>query len=390
MTANAFAEILTAGTSPQLFESGGGHGQKGIEFQRYWAIMRMFELDDAGVSDFLLLFEVIQDIAILNSESEPTGIKIYQLKKKDRGEWSWSQLTALSAPPKEAKSSRHGKMPKVQSKRKPITTIKDSPMGKLYTAVRAFNKFDSVGHFVSNVACDIPLAVGSAATTLSVPLSSLSKEHSKIIKSALSTLHNPGEPDPDLSRLFLVQVNIPVDDPRTYLVGVVHRFLQRRSPRHAGQAEALVDALLVKISPLGSKTKSCTTFEDIRRERGYSRSEFQAALGELESIPDIAELLQVWMLQLQTEGMGFAAVTSIKAAAAGILRRQVMGVSSIQERQILEDCDEIIETLGDSPSLLRRFEYAQTALSQKHSDCRPAELLAHFALRAVGRCVAQI
>src|ERR1700727_1176194 len=94
--------ILTAANStPEHFESGEGHGQKGVDFQRYWAIARLFELESSNASDYLLLFEAIQDIAEMNSEQSPSSMRVYQVKKKDRGEWSWSALRTAARQSKE-------------------------------------------------------------------------------------------------------------------------------------------------------------------------------------------------------------------------------------------------------------------------------------------------
>lgn len=82
MTSNQFTELLDVTNRDDLAEVGGGHNQKGVEFQRHWAVMRMFELEKAGQKDFLFLFEAIQDVAILDSCVSPTTICVYQIKKK--------------------------------------------------------------------------------------------------------------------------------------------------------------------------------------------------------------------------------------------------------------------------------------------------------------------
>lgn len=77
-------EIFSLSQDPNLSETGGGHGQKGVDFQRYWAILRIFELKQSGTSDFLLLFESLQDVAEFDSEAAPSRVDIYQIKKKRR------------------------------------------------------------------------------------------------------------------------------------------------------------------------------------------------------------------------------------------------------------------------------------------------------------------
>jgi Cap4 dsDNA endonuclease len=259
MAADAFAEILQVVNNKALSETGGGHNQKGIEFQRNWALIRMFELESEEQPDFLLLFEAVQDVAVLDSNLAPTKIDIYQIKKKDRSEWSWGDLTNLHAL----------KLGQPSRKPKPLIGVVSSPVGKLYAALRAFKSLTGTARFVSNAGCDLTMEDGTnAATSLPVAMANLPYHVRNLLTDSLSSLHTKGEPPPDLSKIYVERVDIPVDDCATYTVGIAHAFLLARSPPHAGQARALVDTLLAKVGPLGAKTASCSTFEEMRVQRG--------------------------------------------------------------------------------------------------------------------------
>lgn len=385
MTINQFSELLDVTNRDDLAEVGGSHNQKGIEFQRHWAVMRMFELEESGVKDFLFLFEAIQDVAVVDSCTSPTTICVYQIKKKDRKEWAWADLTALHQPKDTGKPSSGGK-----TKTKPLTNIQNSPIGKLYATILAFKELQSTGRFVSNAGFDLQLADGSnAATSLPCALSALSTHHLALLTKGLETLHKTGAPVPDLSRIHLERVLLPVDDPGTYIIGLVHKFLEQRSPRHAGQARSLVESLLAKIGPLGAKTATCKTFDDMRNQRGYSRSEFTDALGMLEGVPDLSEHLETWLNQLAHEGMGFREITAIRTAAASIFRRQVMGTRSNDEQNLVLACDAWLTTHPDPIQLKPFFEAAYDDLHNAYSSLKKQELLAYFALRAIKKCVDQ-
>ena len=128
-----------------------------------------------------------------------------------------------------------------------------------------------------------------------------------------------------------------------------------RSPAHAGQARALVDTLLAKVGPLGARTASCSTFEEMRAQRGYSRSEFAAALGNLQDIPDLLQHLDIWLSKLASEGMGVLEIVGIRAAAASIYRRQVMGSSLPEDKDVVSACDAWLAGKEDPPVLLPFF-----------------------------------
>lgn len=384
MTTNLFAELLDATNRKDLTEVGGSHNQKGIEFQRHWAVMRMFELEQAGAKDFLFLFEAIQDVAIVDSCTSPASICVYQIKKKDRKEWGWTDLTALPQPKRPKNSSRPGKT-------KPLTNIQNSPIGKLYATILAFKELQSTGRFISNAGFDLQLADGTnAATSLPCALSTLSTHHLELLSKGLETLHAAGTQLPDLSRIHLERVALPVDDPGTYIIGLVHKFLESRSPRHAGQARSLVDSLLAKIGPLGARTNTCKTFEEMRNQRGYSRSEFTDALGMLESLPDLLNHLETWLSQLTCEGMSFMDVTAIRAAATAVYRRQVMGNQSKEEEQLSLACDAWLANHVISTQLVPFLRLAYDDLQSEHLSLKKHELLAHFTLRAIKKCVDQI
>lgn len=371
-------EVFRVANRTDLAESGGGHNQKGVDFQRAWALSRMFELEASGANDFLFLFESVQDVAELDSPSTPSSIRIYQVKKKDRGEWEWSTLTCLSSPHKKKKSN--SKSPK---------GIKNSPLGKLYASVVAFKHLNSTGIFLSNAGCNLPLDNGgNAATSVSCDLSKLDAEHLDLLKTGLETLQEVGHPPVNPALIHIEKIPIHPDAAATHLHGVAVAFLTKRSPRHAGQAKSLVDALLAEIGPLGAKTDSCSTFDELRKQRGYSRDEFTAALGTLEQMPDLVALSEKWLDQLVQEGsMDFMGATTARVAMTAIFKRQVMGGHDDRTALLVSDCDKWLETNLPGSRLSDFIENAKTHLAPLHPSFREAELIAHFVLRAVRKCV---
>ena len=192
----ALDEVVLALGDPQTAESGGAHNQKEIEFQKNWAIVKMFALKEQGVIDFLFLFEAVQDVAVLNSSTTPTAIEVFQLKKKDRKEWTWASLTNLHVPDDPSKKPQ-GKAQKT----KPLDGVSDSPVGKLFAALSGFKTMDGSGKFVSNAGCDLELAGGgNAATSLPVPLSALPAHFTDCFSPHSTASRRRGVPNPTCRR----------------------------------------------------------------------------------------------------------------------------------------------------------------------------------------------
>ncbi|WP_454818942.1 dsDNA nuclease domain-containing protein [Labrys neptuniae] len=374
---------MLALSDPDIAENGGGHNQKGIEFQKNWAIVKMFALKEKAAIDFLLLFEAVQDIAVLDSSSSPTRIEVFQVKKKDRTEWTWASLTNLHVPDDPSKKGKN----KVK-KAKPLEGIADSPLGKLFASLSGFKTLESSGSFISNAGCNLALAAGgNAATSLPVPLSKLPSHFTDLLQTALDAVQKPGSVKSDLSRIRLEKVDVPVDDAQTYTIGIVHKYLDQVSPTHAGQARSFVESLLAKLGPLGAKTTKATTLDEMRSRHGYSLEQLNAALGDLQQTPDVDFYLKHWLEQLGKEGLAFWEVLQIRAAATAIFSRKLFGSSLPSDVEISTCCDAWLGRNKIGTNLMPAFESGTTHLRAEFPSAKMPELQAHFLLKAIEQCV---
>ncbi len=80
---------------------------KEFDFARYWAILALIEKELEGSDDYVILFEFLQDVAVLDLGSEPKSALLYQVKKRVRGEWSRSDLCKTK--PRGGKAKVQGK-----------------------------------------------------------------------------------------------------------------------------------------------------------------------------------------------------------------------------------------------------------------------------------------
>lgn len=362
---------------------------KGVDFARWWAVVRMVELEKANEPDFLLLFESVQDVAELDSATAPTRAKVYQVKKKDAGTWTWSVLTGMVAPKGSstvptASSKASSGTPKAPDFKK----VPDSALGKLQLSLNAFTALPVEGVFLSNAGCDFPLAGGgTAATTLPCTLADLAADHVQLLTDAFASLSTGGLP-PDLTRMKLQKVAIHPDNLNAPAIAAALELLNERSPSHAGQARAFVESLVMKISPLTRGTDVCQSFDDLVKERGFSRSSFVGALAALETVPDRSALLNDFLGQLQAEGLDFMAISSIRVAATRAQRDRLIGGTDLF-REIDHFSDAWLAANPPTSKLRPYIEAALTALKAQFSGHRDNDLMARFVMRAITKCVDQ-
>ncbi|MDY3538379.1 dsDNA nuclease domain-containing protein [Riemerella anatipestifer] len=72
-------------------ENAGSIASNRFDFQKNWAICKLIELLSNN-SDFLLAFEYHEDIVILDSSDSPCSIDFFQVKTKDKGNYTLNEL----------------------------------------------------------------------------------------------------------------------------------------------------------------------------------------------------------------------------------------------------------------------------------------------------------
>ena len=373
-----FTEIFSVSQDPTLAEAGGGHGQKGVDFQRYWAILRIFELKQDGSNDFLLLFESIQDVAEFDSESAPKRLDIYQIKKKDGGEWSFNDLTGLLKP-----DGRKKKATPTLSK------IEKSPLGKLYKAGLAVQNLDASAHFVSNAGCDLPLSTsGFASSLLKCLASELDITHVSSLAEGLAMLHATPGSTPNLQRLTLRKTTLHPDDPHLMALGAATAYLSKHLPASAGQAKAFVDALFTQLSTLGRQTQPVTSFEELRRQRGYSMAELNSALVDLKGVPDLKSHLDKVLNSLMLEGLAPLRRISIDVGVTKYFSALVSGESGDEERALIDECTKTAPSLLTSAPLLPALEAEATIIAASHPTYKNPEVFAYLLIQVTKNAAA--
>ena len=323
----------------------------------------MFELKEAGQPDFLILFESVQDVAELDSETAPTNINIYQIKKKDSGEWSFNSLTKLPKP-----------NPKKSNTIEQLQAIKDSPIGKLYLSGLAFKQLKSTVYFVSNAGCDIPLSkAGSASKLLSCSANEFDTNYIKSLTEGLSQLHEDVSATPNLEALRIQKTTLHPDDPIRLVLGAAFEYLSKNMASHNGQAKSLVDALFMQVSALGRKTEPTHTYEELRRQRGFSKKDMDAALKALNTIPDIKKhfdtLLNDFSLPVMEK-------ISIDVAATKYFSNIVAETLSTEDEALIKDCIQISATLNYSEPLLPAIKAEVNNLRIKYEEFKESDIFA--------------
>lgn len=263
----AIAELCQVEGDDDLHEFGGGHGNKGNDFARFWLINELLALTEVGTNDYLFILEYVQDVARIDDLSTPAAITLYQLKKKEGNVWDLNSLAGLTDKGKQVKAT--------------------SPLAKMVKAVLGFKTLAASAEFVSNTRFNVKLAAGGTGLQMDyLSLADLTLERQTHFRDSAAAAHSVPAAAVPLQKIGLRYAPIEVNDMRVHVIGVAHAVLKRLSSAHAAQADAFVDALFAKLATASRNTSKCQTWEELISKRGYSRKQFNDALATLQLLPD--------------------------------------------------------------------------------------------------------
>lgn len=267
MSKLAIDELCQVESDDELHEFGGGHGNKGNDFARFWLIHELLALTDAGEKDFLFILEYVQDVARVDAVDAPKTITLYQLKKKEGSLWDLNSLAGLTQKGKQVKP--------------------ESPLAKLLKSVLGFKTVSAQAEFISNTRFKVELASGGTAVQMDyVSLSELTEARQTNFRESAAVAHAIPSSSVPLERIGLRYAPIEVNDMRVHVIGAAHGVLKKLSIAHAAQADTFVDALFAKLAVASRNTSKCKTWEELVSKRGYSKKQFNEALAALQLLPD--------------------------------------------------------------------------------------------------------
>lgn len=275
-------------------ERAGSTATLGFSFQQWWATLRAVELLATG-DDFAVAMEVKEDVALLDSATEPTQVEFCQTKKSEReNAWNLKEL--------------HRPGPKTKDGGARLSTI-----AKLYRRRHQFTGHKTRLCFVSNASFKVPAPDGTQVNSTKCRLEDLAADVQAIIRKALAEQLSVDEADIDLSGVTLHRTNLPLGEPEKFIAGKLME-LSEKGQLHFGfsKPNAAARFLASELQSRGASTNFATSFEDLR-ERMMSRAEVLDVLVQLSAArPSLEAVLDKAIERLNQETYSFARIRAIE------------------------------------------------------------------------------
>lgn len=333
---------------PAICEVGGEHTNEGIDYAKFLAMALLVEMEKGDLPDYALVFEYLQDIALVDSAVAPTKATLIQVKKRTRGQWSKAMLCrkelGSAVDEDEASTEAHANVAGAEAppseKCAPLKTKKrngklgaKSPLGKLYLCVdKLSNVVEAEGVFISNAGNDLKGASGSPVPAYSrAAIQHLHVEDVEYIRRKLtSELKQPSLDH--LAKLAVEQSSVVPASMRETVRGLLDKLLTEKYPTLPSVSGQLQEKLLAAFSACSGPSGSLSSLKEVLMKKGFTRTAFSSLVEQFAATRTAAGHLDVVIDGLKVEGMPARAADRLRSEAS---RLQIQMVREPQTREIL-------------------------------------------------------
>ncbi|MCV9948655.1 DUF4297 domain-containing protein [Paenibacillus sp. BT-177] len=276
-------------------ESSGSRSANRFDFQKDWAILKLFELHQYK-DDYLLVLDYHDDVMVLDSEYSPQTAAFYQLKTKDNGIWKLNEII-------NSKKGKKGPLPSI--------------IGKLYGCKLTFPNNTLSLTLVSNACFEISLQshAGNSTDKKSICFTDIEQKDLGKIITAIKTEHALKD-EPDFVEItFLEVTDLNIKDRETYMKGKLHEFLESMNPKNGKFRLSLIyNAIFGEVKRKNDYEWSVSNFDDVKKYKGISRSQFQDMLSHFDIDNEFEQTWEEISNRLNVERVDFKTILKLKNA----------------------------------------------------------------------------
>jgi hypothetical protein len=251
-------------------ETGGSLAQERFDYQALWGLALIFSNHEKN-DDYAITFEFHDDIALLDSAEAPTNVHFYQVKTKDKGHWTLTDLFRRPALEKDQKEED-----------RPLSFI-----GKLFSNYEAFPNDTVAMSFVSNVplefaGANVDIAFKDCAgDTFDKFLKRLQTERGSATKDQAGLIH-------------FVKADLSLHDTSTHAKGKLNNFVVKAHGEVAYNLDGLYRAVIEDCRTRSKYTGAINNFEDLIRYKAICPADvakWLAAVGAQVKAPEWIEIV---------------------------------------------------------------------------------------------------
>lgn len=326
-------------------DKGGSVASSRLDYQKDWSLCRLLESHESG-EDYVFIFEHDDDLMILLAKDGKEQISFYQVKTKELGDWTLTD---------------------VLKRNKSKTGASLSILGRLYA--NKIKYAESVGslNLISNARYKVPLSSGKTSEKKKdFCVSECATEEIKKIVSKLTEEHSLSVA-PDTGIIFLKVTDLSLSDSKIHTTGKITDFLSRVIPDSGSNAKVAYQSLFEEIRRRCNYADECKTIDDLKKHKSITKKDFLQMLDVISRPSSAKRLDEIWPItqqRLNQEGMDPKTIVDIK------IQWMRFGISSVDysdeiHNNFLQTVTELVRSsLSINPRITSLVVFIENLLSQ--------------------------
>jgi hypothetical protein len=343
-------------------ETSGASSANRFGYQRTWALCHLLQLHEQP-GDYVLILEFHDDILVLDNATDPKAADFYQVKTRNGGQWSRSDLTRVreksaKKPKKNPRKPKAAAQQELPTPEPPEAPAPRSILGKLIEHSHTFSSSVRSLNLVSN-AC-FKIALSSAPTSAERDAFSLDAatptELAEFEKALNAELQVQGSfPWPNVHCRC---TPISLTDHETHAAGVLAGFLERRQPGGRFAVQPLYRAIAGEFARRATNEWQPSSFAELCEKKGLRRADLEEYLRHAIERPDPEEQLKAVVATLAAEGVSYRDVTALQEG----WRSYDIGLTDMTDvflQELRSRLRAIAEEVAESPAWKTLSEFMQ-------------------------------
>jgi|GEM_PF-6348418 len=300
-------------------DRGGSVGSNRLTYQLSWALCRLLELHKSG-KDYVMIFDYHDDIAVVDSAISPTKIDLYQVKTKDVGTWSLSELIRR----------------KKSKKRKTFSIL-----GKMYSSKIYFSSHTNSISLISNTKFSIKLTSNADSVNLpEICLKDLEQSELKRVSRKIQVEHSCSSLMPYEDITFFKVTDLSLRDHEKHALAHIVEFLEGYKGSDNFRFRIFQKTIVDEIRAKNNYEWNIVGFDNIVKYKSVDRSFVQTIVERNNQYPDLnAKWAEIASL-LQIQGVHFSIIKSVseKWREFEIRRMDENNITIQQLRKDIQTC----------------------------------------------------
>ena len=335
-------------------ERAGSQTQARYDFQANFGILHLLELRESG-HDFRIIFDIFDDIMVVNSATAPTQARFYQLKSKDPGDWTIPDVCKKVG----AKAPR-------------------SIVSRLYTHMASFGAAVAETGMVSNAAYKMKLSDGTTTSGARhrIAASDLHTEEIDRVTAAVIADINLADVPSWLPKLAFIRTTLGVHGQDLVVIGRLQQHLEQSDAAGTAKTSALYKTLHASIVQRTTFHEEGIDHDTLLSRKSLTRKEIEDLIARACGRPrSFIEDWDIIRTDLENRGMGSVPQIKLKTLAISFIRDRNTGRGNAgrlsafasdwiaNNKAIVERCDSILE-IADlvQSAIIASYGYSDNAL----------------------------